>query len=125
MREYHFPVPSFRAKREIYFVRGETAHKRKAKNGKPAIRKPSLNDCLADVQSQETYGQSQPFMTLSLAETRPAPSFRAEREILFVRGKTAHKRKAKNRKPAIRKPTLDDCLADVQSQETYEQSRLS
>ena len=43
-------------------------------------------------------------MTQSLMKPRPTPSFRAEREIFFVRGKADSVRKAKNGKPFIRKP---------------------
>ena len=43
-------------------------------------------------------------MTQSLVKPRPAPSFRAEREIFFVCGKADSVRKAKNGKPSIRKP---------------------
>ena len=34
------PAPSFRAKRELFFVCGKEDSVRKAKNGKPSIRKP-------------------------------------------------------------------------------------
>ena len=43
-------------------------------------------------------------MTQSLVKLRPTPSFRAEREIFFVCGKADSVRKAKQGKPAIRKP---------------------
>ena len=33
------PTPSFRAKREIFFIRGKTVYMRRTKNGKPSIRK--------------------------------------------------------------------------------------
>ena len=43
-------------------------------------------------------------MTQSLVKLRPTPSFRAEREIFFVCGKTVYMRRTKKGKPSIRKP---------------------
>ena len=43
-------------------------------------------------------------MTQSLVKLRPTPSFRAKREIFFIRGKTVYMRRTKNGKPVIRKP---------------------
>ena len=42
-------------------------------------------------------------MTQSLVKLRPTPSFRAMREIFFIRGKTVYMRRTKNGKPFIRK----------------------
>ena len=76
------------AEREIFFVRGKTVHKRRTKNGKPVIKKPTGKASHNDAQSHEAV---------------PAPSFRAKREIFFIRGKTVYMRRTKNGKPSIRK----------------------
>ena len=62
-------------------------------------------------------------MTQSLVKLRPTPSFRAKREIFFVRGKTVHKRRTKNGKPVIRGPTGKASHNDAQPHEAAPQHR--